>query len=41
LPDKWIAPLNDRVKSFVVGYNDSKISDLAERTLKTAKEIGN
>ena len=32
LPDKWIAPLNDLTKSFVVGFNDSRISDLAGRT---------
>ena len=39
LPDKWIKPLNDRVKSFVVGYNDSRISDLAKRTLNMAKKF--
>jgi ADP-ribosylglycohydrolase len=37
LPDKWIKPLNDRVESFVVGYNNSQISDLARRTFKIAK----
>jgi ADP-ribosylglycohydrolase len=39
LPDKWIKPLNNHVKSFVIGYNDSKISDLAERTLRIAKNF--
>lgn len=39
LPDKWIKPLNNNVKSFVIGYNDSKISDLAKRTLRIAKNF--
>jgi len=39
LPDKWIKPLNNHVKSFVIGYNNSKISDLAERTLRIAKNF--
>lgn len=38
LPDKWITPLNNRTDSFVVGYNDSKISDLAKSTFKLAKK---
>jgi ADP-ribosylglycohydrolase len=38
LPEKWIKPLNDRTESFVVGYNDSKISDLAKDTFKLAKK---
>jgi len=37
LPEKWIKPLNDTVESYVIGYNNSKISHLAERTLKIAK----
>lgn len=36
LPEKWIEPLNDRVESFVIGYNNSRISDLAKRTSKIA-----
>jgi len=36
LPDKWIAPLNDRIKSIVVGFTDSRISDLAKRTTALA-----
>lgn len=39
LPEKWINPLNDRIRSFVIGYDNSKISDLANRTLKIAKSI--
>lgn len=39
LPKKWIAPLNDRAESFVMGYNDSRISDLSKRTLKQAKKV--
>ena len=37
IPEKWISPLNDRVESFVVGYNNSRISDLAKRTFNLAK----
>ena len=33
LPEGWIAPLNDRLESIVPGFHDSRISDLAERTL--------
>jgi ADP-ribosylglycohydrolase len=33
LPEKWIAPLHDRISSIVVGFTDTQISDLAERTL--------
>ena len=37
MPKKWIAPLNDRIESFVIGYNNSRISDLAEHTFNLAK----
>jgi len=37
LPKKWIDPLNDRVESFVTGYNNSRISGLAKRTFSLAK----
>ncbi len=37
IPKKWTAPLNDRVESFVIGYNNSRISDLAKRTFNLAK----
>lgn len=33
LPEKWIAPLNDRLESMVLGFGDCRISDLAKRTL--------
>ena len=39
LPNEWIKPLNDRVRSFVIGYDNSRISGLAKRTLKIAKSL--
>jgi len=39
LPEKWVNPLNDRIESFVLGFNNSRISDLAKRTFKIAKEV--
>jgi len=39
LPEKWIKPLNDTVESYVIGYNNSRISHLASRTFKIAKKI--
>jgi ADP-ribosylglycohydrolase len=33
LPDKWIAPLNDLIRSGVDGYGLIKLSELAERTV--------
>jgi hypothetical protein len=33
LPEEWIGPLNDRLESIVPGFHDSRISDLAQRTL--------
>ena len=39
LPQKWVGPLNDRVESYVVGYNNSRISDLAKRTLSLALNV--
>lgn len=33
LPDKWIAPLNDTLKTSIAGYETVKISDMARRTL--------
>lgn len=38
LPKKWINPLNNMVESYVVGYNNSKISDLAQRTFILAQQ---
>jgi ADP-ribosylglycohydrolase len=40
LPRQWIEPLNDKVESAVLGFNDSSISDLANRTLKFYQKIG-
>jgi len=37
LPRKWTSPLNDRVLSYVSGFDDSRISTLAERTVTVAK----
>lgn len=37
IPKKWIAPLNDRIESFVIGYNNSRIYDLAEHTFNLTK----
>lgn len=39
LPKKWTEPLNDCIESFVIGYNDSRISDLAKRTFTKAKRF--
>jgi len=36
LPADWIDPLNDRLESIVSGFHDSRISDLARRTLALA-----
>ncbi len=33
LPAKWIAPLGDRVRSDVAGYDRARISELARRTM--------
>jgi ADP-ribosylglycohydrolase len=34
LPIRWIEPLHDHIRSAVTGYDNSRISELAERTLK-------
>lgn len=39
LPEKWIAPLNDRLKSGVDGLGLVKISDIAAETLEVIKNI--
>jgi len=38
LPLKWVTPLQDRLKSIVVGFTECAISDMAGRTLAVAKE---
>jgi len=39
LPPKWVGVLNDRLISAVRGFNECKISDLAERSFETAKKV--
>ncbi len=34
LPEKWTAPLNNLTESYVQGFNNSQISDLAKRTFR-------
>jgi ADP-ribosylglycohydrolase len=36
LPGHWVDPLNDSVRSAIMGYDHSKLSDLAARTLRLA-----
>ncbi len=37
LPAEWIDPLQNRVRTKVAGFDNSRISDLAERTLRLAE----
>jgi ADP-ribosylglycohydrolase len=37
LPAKWIAPLNDTLRSAVVGFGQAKISECAERTYQLSR----
>ncbi|HWT75862.1 MAG TPA: ADP-ribosylglycohydrolase family protein [Mobilitalea sp.] len=39
IPDKWIKPLNNRLKSGIDGFGLVEISDLAYRTVDIAKRI--
>ena len=39
LPQKWVGPLNDRLRSYVVGYDNARISDLARRTGAVARQV--
>jgi len=39
LPERWIAPLHDRISSMVVGYTDTRISRLARRTCTVQQQI--
>lgn len=39
LPEKWIKPLNDMLKSGVDGFGMVKISNLAERTVNIIKKL--
>ena len=38
LPPAWVEPLGDLVHSAIVGFDNSRISDLAERTLRLAPQ---
>jgi ADP-ribosylglycohydrolase len=40
LPPHFIEPLADRTRSAVFGYDNSRISDLAQRTVRLAHEFG-
>jgi ADP-ribosylglycohydrolase len=39
LPEKWTAPLNDRLITGVAGFYDVKISEIAKKTVEWAVEI--
>jgi len=39
LPEKWIAPLHDRISSIVIGYTDTRLSYLARRTGAVQQQI--
>lgn len=36
---KWIAPMNDCIRSAVIGFDNSRISDLASRSLTVARKV--
>ncbi len=40
LPGKWTAPLADRLRSHVLGFAETRISDLAQRTLRLVRRPG-
>jgi len=39
IPEKWVKPLNNKVKSGIDGIGLIEISDLADRTVRIAKSI--
>jgi ADP-ribosylglycohydrolase len=39
LPSAWTDPLNDRTRSAVIGFDNSRFSDLAQRSLVLNKQI--
>lgn len=39
LPDKWIGPLKNTIRSSLGGFDNTNISDLAERTLNVAQSL--
>ena len=38
LPEKWIAPLNNQIRSSMKGFDLSRFTDLAKRTIKQIKK---
>jgi len=41
LPQKWVAPFNDRLESIVIGMTDNRFTDLAERTMAQLQQVAN
>ncbi len=41
LPEKWIAPLNNHIRSSLMGFDYSQFTDLANRTVRVAQLIDN
>lgn len=39
IPHRWTAPFNDRVRSHVTGFDGSRITDLAARTLQQYERV--
>ena len=39
IPEEWVKPFNDTIRSCVIGFDMSRITDLASRTLKIAESI--
>ncbi|MCL6429847.1 MAG: ADP-ribosylglycohydrolase family protein [Anaerolineae bacterium] len=39
LPEKWLAPLDDRFESWVAGLSHGRISDLARRTTAISRQV--
>jgi hypothetical protein len=38
LPAHWVEPLNDLVRSSIMGFDRSRVSELATRTLRLARD---
>jgi ADP-ribosylglycohydrolase len=36
LPEHWVSPLNDTIRSSIIGFDHSSLSELADRTLRLA-----
>ncbi|MBA7600235.1 hypothetical protein ES703_07284 [subsurface metagenome] len=39
LPEAWVAPLGDRVRSILSGFSESSITDLARRTCAIGERL--